>query len=913
MHTFLYILAWRPGEDYADITLLSISFLREVHPDGHILLLTDQETGKALDDASHALLSLSDKVIVSEVPLADSSVRSWYLKSRMRRLVQGDFVFLDADTIIRERIDEVFQITAPIAMAENHSRRYPENFPDMERVVYEKNGWPAPGNGHFFNSGVIFWREDPEAYRLSQLWEQFWDLSVSNGCGYDQPALNFAIEKSGVSFQVLDDRYNAQIRANPAAGVDAAVWHFYQTDRRWFPDDWFSLGKKRIRNGEEIDAQFLRLVIASRTPYPIEESRSVSDMITYLGSGEPLDTENYERLSGNQQPSIENATVCTIITANYLPYALALLESVRSFEKDVHFNVLISDKDRQSFNQQISDRHSFFHFADEVCNTGIGEQIRNKYQSSDHDAFRWSCKPLFINHLIRQHGYERVLYFDCDIFIFNAFRFLFDALKKHQVLLTPHWRSSEPDADPEEYRFLFNHGLYNAGFVGSNRDGTEAMDWWARCCLHSCARGSFEGEFVDQSILNLMPVYFEGAHVLRHKGCNVAIWNRNECKRVMQDDGSVMIDNVYPVVFIHFSAGIPRSWDPVLGTYMDRYLATIKSYSEEMWMREINKRNPARDTYLEQKSNLYRFLKKYFVKIRLSVLPPSSQGNIAILGQSGTSQQCLGLWLRQTPGTVLSSIPVSDWAGEGIDELDEKIHRKKQPGGSGRTIDQLLYAAMEGREGNPVHTNWAKWSSIISVRRMVMNFPEGMLCWPELAETLAARHRVIALVSQPLPFAKRMMAIYGDGRSLYCMEGTRTWMQQNPVRPIGLGDLSVAEYAWIIKWCLDMKALESNAANGNKLLIVREEDLMSDTNTALINIFKTIGWQWPGDISAHFNVYCQFQKKTIETVSSDKIRSVDEEKMALNQLMHSFNIKTYAFDLHALMTINPTEQRNKAQ
>lgn len=216
---------------------------------------------------------------------------------------------------------------------------------------------------------------------------------------------------------------------------------------------------------------------------------------------------------------------------------------------------------------------------------------------------------------------------------------------------------------------------------------------------------------------------------------------------------------------------------------------------------------------------------------------------------------------------------------------------------------------MEGKEGDPVHVNWAKWPSIISVKRMVMNFPEGMLCWPELAETIAAKHRVIALVSQPLPFARRMMAIYGDGRSLYCMEETRTWMQKNPVRPIGLEELTVAEYAWIIKWCLDMKALEDNAANGSKLLLVREEELMSDTNTALINIFKTLGWQWPGDISSHFNVYCQFQKKTIETVSTDRILSVDGGKMALIQLMQAFNIKTYTFDQHALMTFNPNEQR----
>jgi hypothetical protein len=269
------------------------------------------------------------------------------------------------------------------------------------------------------------------------------------------------------------------------------------------------------------------------------------------------------------------------------------------------------------------------------------------------------------------------------------------------------------------------------------------------------------------------------------------------------------------------------------------------------------------------------------------------------------------LWLRQTPGTLLSSIPATDWAGDGIDALDEKIYRQQRLMGSSQTMDALLNTSMDGKFGDPVHISWANWKSFFSTRRMVMNFPEGMLCWPQLAETLSTRYRVIALVSQPLPFAKRMMAIYGDGRSLYCMEETRTWMQKNPVRPIGLEDLSVAEYAWVIKWCLDMKALEDNAANGSKLLFVREEDLMSDTNTALINIFKTLGWLWPGDISAHFNVYCQFQKKSSETVSTARVLSVDGGKMALIQLMQAFNIKTYTFDQHALMTAAPHEQSKK--
>lgn len=894
MHTFLYILVWRSGEEYADITLLSMSFLREVHQDARILLLTDPETAIALHEASHPILSKADRLIESEAPHDSSPMRSWFLKSRMRQLIDGDFIFLDADTMVRQPLDELFTIEAPIAMAENHSLRFPENFPDMERVVYERNGWPIPSNGHYLNSGVIFWRDDPQARRLGEIWAQCWDGSAACGYGYDQPSLNRAIETSKVAVHVLSDRFNAQIRANPYAGVDAAVWHFYQTDRRWFPEDWFSQGINTIREGQDISPSWMNRVCQARVPWPVHENVTEQPLIDHLRAGGRLNSTTCEQLTGMNLASTSNATVCTIITANYLPYAQALLESVRAYEPDVHFNILISDTERGLFSEVIDDRHVFFHFADDVCRSGIGQEIRHKYQSADHDAFRWSCKPVFINHLIRQHEYERVLYFDCDIYIFDAFRFLFDALQKYEVLLTPHWRTKNPETDPEEYRFLFNHGLYNAGFIGANAHGTNAMDWWAGCCLHSCARGSFEGEYVDQSILNLMPVYFEGVHVLRHKGCNVAIWNRHECRRVMHAEGSVKIDDLFPIVFIHFSAGIPRSWDPMIGSYLDRYLAALKKYDEQIWERELDKRNPRRDPYIEEKGNIYLQIKRRVVQARLSWLPHSTVNNIAILAQSGTSQQCLGLWLRQVPGTVLSNRPIFDWAKDGIDTLDEKIFSYSYLAGSRQSINHMLDDAMSGKIGDPVHVNWANWFSFIDMQRMVLNFPEASLCWPEMAEIIGHRHQVIALVSHPAPFAQRMMAIYGDGRHLHCMSNTMAWLSQHPTRPDGMEDMSPAEYAWIIKWCLDMKQLKEASDAGKRIMILREEDLMSNTQEAMNLLLKKLGWNSQENIATKFQTYCRFRhQEPDQTQGGDLSPALIRKRKALDSLMLTFDIHTY--------------------
>jgi hypothetical protein len=270
------------------------------------------------------------------------------------------------------------------------------------------------------------------------------------------------------------------------------------------------------------------------------------------------------------------------------------------------------------------------------------------------------------------------------------------------------------------------------------------------------------------------------------------------------------------------------------------------------------------------------------------------------------------MWLRQTPGTILSSIPVANWAGDGIEALDDKIYRRQQVTGSMQTLEDLLNDVMEGREGDPVHINWANWPSLIRTKRTVMNFPEGMLCWPELADTMSTRFRVVALVCQPFSFAKRMMAIHGDGRTLHCMSETIRYLQKHPVRPAGLEAITAAEYAWVIKWCLDMRALEASAAAGRQIHIVKEEELISDTSSTLIHLFKSFGWEWSDEIPKHFRVFCQFQDRKPEHQPKYTINTSDPEIMGLDHLMRTFNIKKYTSDQHALKPDSPSVQMKKA-
>ena len=101
----------------------------------------------------------------------------------------------------------------------------------------------------------------------------------------------------------------------------------------------------------------------------------------------------------------------------------------------------------------------------------------------------------------------------------------------------------------------------------------------------------------QQAQLDILPVLFETVKIVRHRGCNLASWNVNECKRELIN-GNLLINGEYPIIFIHFSQilanEILRGHDPLLSPYLINY----KSVFEEDGVMLSNFMNEL-DTHLQ--------------------------------------------------------------------------------------------------------------------------------------------------------------------------------------------------------------------------------------------------------------------------------------------------------------------------
>jgi SAM-dependent methyltransferase len=272
----------------------------------------------------------------------------------------------------------------------------------------------------------------------------------------------------------------------------------------------------------------------------------------------------------------------TIATHDFLDYAAALQRSLRVSGHDVRLHVLITDTD-----DGVGVRNDALSLRtlEDLGHHGVAGRIGNRFPNRRADELRWSMKPVFAKYLLGQ-GADQVFLLDPDLFFYSDAGFLSDELENASVLLSPHWRPSNPRDNEAEFVNLTTRGHFNGGFVGVARSGIPAMEWWAEACAYRCAKEPERGFYDDQGYLDLLPVLFDGVRILRHRGCNLARWNQTECRRELAADGRVLINGRDEVVFIHFTKstieGIEGGEDSLLAPHLERYRDALAEVSADV-------------------------------------------------------------------------------------------------------------------------------------------------------------------------------------------------------------------------------------------------------------------------------------------------------------------------------------------
>ena len=209
----VYVLTCSEDEYYIEQALMSVFSARHWNPDAHIVLLVDDQTNCLLVGKRAEILNyVSEKIVV---PFEDATLspmyRSRWIKTSVRQLIKGDFLFVDCDTIVCKNLKEIDSFDCEIGCVwESHLlvEDYCQSLHNKAVQMNSQIGVNIDIEKEYFSSGVMFVKDTPRANKLYELWHCFWEESQSIGVQIDQPALAKANREMGHIIRRIPDVYN---------------------------------------------------------------------------------------------------------------------------------------------------------------------------------------------------------------------------------------------------------------------------------------------------------------------------------------------------------------------------------------------------------------------------------------------------------------------------------------------------------------------------------------------------------------------------------------------------------------------------------------------------------------------------------------------------------------------------------
>ena len=284
-----------------------------------------------------------------------------------------------------------------------------------------------------------------------------------------------------------------------------------------------------------------------------------------------------------------NICAFTIVAKNYIGLARILGHSLSKVNPDINFKIFVADE----FPQNVKSLPDNVIISRKVLDYSSEEWTDMSFKY-DLTEFCTSIKPGVFKYLFAQ-GYDKVLYFDPDIYIFSSINTILQRLEDYDMVLTPQIAGIHIDYTGEHPEWAMNvNGIFNLGFCGMRKSliTDKIILWWQKRLKTECFADRCIGNFTDQKWMDWMPGLLGNEHLyISHDlGMNMAPWNYFERELFKKNDTLYVRfrtnDNPQHesrLVFIHFAGYdyhkmkqgfIVRKRIENLQEYKDLHLAT---------------------------------------------------------------------------------------------------------------------------------------------------------------------------------------------------------------------------------------------------------------------------------------------------------------------------------------------------
>lgn len=225
----VYVITSNEKDIYLEQTYLSVYSLRMHEKDAHVVLLTDNKTNETLTENRAKILELiTEKVVVNFDERYGNMQRSRFLKTSMRNLIEGDFLYIDGDTLINDSLAEIDNCPFDIGAVEDAHRPLDKHY-GKEKLTRQaaELGFDFEEEQYYFNGGVFYVKDNVRTREFFQRWHENWMFSVEKGINLDMPALIRTNIESEHLIRKIGGEWNCQLMYGFNYYTNAKIIHYF--------------------------------------------------------------------------------------------------------------------------------------------------------------------------------------------------------------------------------------------------------------------------------------------------------------------------------------------------------------------------------------------------------------------------------------------------------------------------------------------------------------------------------------------------------------------------------------------------------------------------------------------------------------------------------------------------------------
>ena len=234
---YLYVLVSNSTDFYSEQAFLSIYSLKLKTPNAFVSLLVDNHTAEYLEKKFQELIKSVNEFKVIELDKEYSNKeKSRILKTTMRQQIDGDFLFIDCDTVICDDLSEIEKCQLDIACVLDSHVPVSIHWGKIWMMKnYKKCGFTESINKPtHFNSGVIYCKDNPITRKFFADWACLMQQSVKAGIYIDQPSFNQADIINGSLIKELTGEWNCQlVQGGVKYLCNAKIIHYFASQKNF--------------------------------------------------------------------------------------------------------------------------------------------------------------------------------------------------------------------------------------------------------------------------------------------------------------------------------------------------------------------------------------------------------------------------------------------------------------------------------------------------------------------------------------------------------------------------------------------------------------------------------------------------------------------------------------------------------